>query len=258
MDDEGSQSSIDLSQINLALVNSNHFLPTLACHKARARARGHRKRASYMRASRASFYETIEEEMLNSPSQRKGVPSQESASTAYQPVFIVEPETAEVNPARIWDDESGIVALRRYYALKDEAQHTVVETFEPPRNPAGMQALLEHSVKNFGPLPSELRPRRVRSRTSSRCSPYPQARLNGVISSPPEEAQPVKPTFAPAPPSRTKRSTGTGSTKQSVVDLKENVGQGIIPYTAGDSLRINRPRPRGRPTPASTARPIRV
>ncbi|KAG6810305.1 hypothetical protein H0H92_012482 [Tricholoma furcatifolium] len=326
VDDEGSQSSIDLSQINLALANS---LPTLARHKVRARARGHRKRASYMRASRASVYETIEEEMLNSPSPRKGVPSQESASTAYQPVFIVEPETAEVNPAQIWDDESGIIALRRYYALKDEAQHTVVESqrvwrdtpfsvfalqsFEPPRNPAGMQALLEHSVKNFGPLPSELRPRRVRSRTSSRPSPYPQARLSRVISSPPEEAQPVKPTFAPAPPvlqevtanknivstapyfgalkvfspppidvepkqenafgltgqARTrvgsnarrnalglaKRGTGTGSTKQSV-DLKENVGQGTI--TAGDSLRINRPRPRGRPTPASTARPIRV
>ena len=36
-----------------------------------------------------------------------------------------------------------------------------------------MQALLEHSQKNYGPLPSDLRPRRIRSRTSSRASPYP-------------------------------------------------------------------------------------
>lgn len=33
--------------------------------------------------------------------------------------------------------------------------------------------MLEHSQKNYGPLPSELRPYRVRSRTSSRASPYP-------------------------------------------------------------------------------------
>jgi serine/arginine repetitive matrix protein 2 len=40
-----------------------------------------------------------------------------------------------------------------------------------------MKALLEHSVQNYGPLPSDLRPRRIRSRTQSRASPYPQPRL---------------------------------------------------------------------------------
>jgi hypothetical protein len=30
--------------------------------------------------------------------------------------------------ASIWDDEQGIVALRRYYALRDEAQDTVTES----------------------------------------------------------------------------------------------------------------------------------
>jgi len=48
--------------------------------------------------------------------------------------------------------------------------------FYPPSHPAGMQALLEHSLENYRPLPSELRPRRVRSRTHSRPSPYPQNR----------------------------------------------------------------------------------
>ena len=36
-----------------------------------------------------------------------------------------------------------------------------------------MEAMLEHSKQNYGPLPGELRPFRVRSRTSSRASPYP-------------------------------------------------------------------------------------
>ena len=44
--------------------------------------------------------------------------------------------------------------------------------FQAPGSPSGMQAMLEHSVQNYGPLPSELCPRRVR--TSSRPSPYPQ------------------------------------------------------------------------------------
>src|SRR5258707_9046800 len=50
--------------------------------------------------------------------------------------------------------------------------------FQPPHHPAGMRALLEHSVQSYGPLPSELRPRRVRSRTSSRPSPYPANRIS--------------------------------------------------------------------------------
>ena len=43
-----------------------------------------------------------------------------------------------------------------------------------------MKALLQHSVQNFGPLPSELRPHR-RSRKNSRASPYPLARVSKVF-----------------------------------------------------------------------------
>lgn len=39
-----------------------------------------------------------------------------------------------------------------------------------------MQALLEHSQKTYGPLPSDLKPHRRRSRTLSRPSPYPRSR----------------------------------------------------------------------------------
>ncbi|GLB36845.1 hypothetical protein LshimejAT787_0311320 [Lyophyllum shimeji] len=329
--DEGSQSSIDLSHVTLLLANATHPISTINRHRVRARARGHghRRRASHARASRSSVYETIQEETPISPSPNKTVSSNDSPTTC-QPIFIMEPDTAEASPEHsIWDDENGIIALRRYYALKDEAHTTVVESkrtwldtpfsifavqsFEPPRHPAGMQALLEHSVQNYGPLPSELRPRRMRSRTSSRPSPYPQTRINKVTPLSPEKTPPamtdnitrsvatpvlqdkpvnrniisvapsleaLKPfsplvvdlepkrenAFGLAPNARPRvgsnaRRTALGwakrSTGKSSTDQKENVGRGTI-MTPGESLRINRPRPRGRPTPASTARPIRV
>ena len=56
--------------------------------------------------------------------------------------------------------------------------------FEPPRHPSGMQAMLEHSQQNFGPLPSDLRPRRARSRVNSRPSPYPRTFKTSFTSSP--------------------------------------------------------------------------
>jgi hypothetical protein len=82
-------------------------------------------------------YETIEEEMssaVNSP-----IPSPPSValkkskpSIHFEPVFIVDPETASANvnsdSHSVWDDETGIIALRRYYALRDEAQDAVVES----------------------------------------------------------------------------------------------------------------------------------
>ncbi len=45
-----------------------------------------------------------------------------------------------------------------------------------------MTALLEHSKETYGPLSSELRPHRVRSRTSSRASPYPVRSPRSVVS----------------------------------------------------------------------------
>jgi hypothetical protein len=41
-------------------------------------------------------------------------------------VFIVDAETASINST--WDDERGIVALRKYYALRDEAEEAVTES----------------------------------------------------------------------------------------------------------------------------------
>ncbi|KAG6896180.1 hypothetical protein C0992_009838 [Termitomyces sp. T32_za158] len=203
---------MDLSDINAALSDVTHPLPTLARHKvcARARGHGHRRRAQ---ASRSSVYETIEEEKMNSPMSQKTSPhTLKDTPTIRRPL---KPDNDRVGLAQISNNESGTLTLRRYYALRDEARTTVVESkrvwrdtpssifaiqsFEPPRHPAGMQALLEHSVKNYGPLPSELRPRRVRSRTSSRPSPYPQARVNkAVLSSPAEKVHLSKDTSSPS------------------------------------------------------------
>lgn len=56
-----------------------------------------------------------------------------------------------------------------------------------------MKALLEDSRQNYGPLPSELRPRRIRSRKDSRPSPYPQLRFVKYIASPETISLPVNP-----------------------------------------------------------------
>ncbi|KAF9235707.1 hypothetical protein BU15DRAFT_89481 [Melanogaster broomeanus] len=364
---DGSQSSIDLSQVNFKLSNVTHPLSNAAFDRVRPRARGHghRRRISQARASRTSIYETIEEEStsslspMTSPehsvpgSATKTVKIPESATRTMGPpqVFVVDPETSSVDSLSMWDDESGITALRKYYALRDEAKDTVTESqriwldtpfslfavhaFDPPRNPSGMQALLEHSLQNYGPLPSDLRPRRMRSRVNSRPSPYPRTIKTSFTASPATEQlraavassvvnsannfaprQPAlstalqqvavdpnlvsmptnageKPTdgkaliASPDKPERvfglpprprvasTARRAALGWAKRSNgrsgFENKENNSsfgnvslgmgstnaiQGVI-MTPSDTLRLNRPRPRGRPTPASV-RPIRV
>ncbi|KAI0746236.1 hypothetical protein C8Q80DRAFT_1271161 [Daedaleopsis nitida] len=344
----GSQSSIDLGQLNTLLSNATNPISGVARARARARARGtgHRRRIDEARMSRSSVYETIHEEgsvVSSSPSSYHPTPPQSvtkqmqmsmaSPVVNNDSVFIVGNDTDSVYSE--WDDEHGITTLRRYYALRDEAQDTVdeskrvwmdtpfslfaLQTFQPPREPVAMQALLEQSQKNYGPLPSELRPHRVRSRTSSRASPYPLRAIRSTLS--PEKARaspmqvfsdvPNKSFVVPVPaahdqsilrevqrntnvnvptpppalgelkpfspfnieleaskqgknafglPARprvtsstrraalgwSKRSTGKSSTQ----DCKEN---SVIIPTPSETLRINRPRPRGRPTPARVA-----
>ena len=110
-------------------------MSTLNHHRIRARARGHghRRRASQARASRSSVYETIEEEIADSLSPVKPSPvSMKNSPTVRQPIFIVEPDTPSLDNGSpeesIWDGENGIVTLRKYYALRDEAESTVSES----------------------------------------------------------------------------------------------------------------------------------
>ncbi|KAF8269417.1 hypothetical protein EI94DRAFT_1725227 [Lactarius quietus] len=191
-------SSIDLSQVNLSLTNMSY--PLIMQPRARIRSRGsghrHSRRISGIRISRSSVYETIEEEMsvINTPVLDR---FPESAKTNLSPVvddnvIVVDPgDTSSTD----WD-ERGIAALRRYYTLKDEVDITIseskqvwldtpfsiyaVQSFEPPAHCSGMRALLEHSRQTYGSLPAELR--RIRSRTSSRPTPYPQPQRAARVS----------------------------------------------------------------------------
>ena len=77
-----------------------------------------------------------------------GTVGDDNSPTIHQPVYIVDADTAsfqhhhqrssgshefefgsnDFGVTSIWDDERGIVALRKYYALRDEAQTTVSES----------------------------------------------------------------------------------------------------------------------------------
>jgi len=88
------------------------------------------------------------------------------------------------------------------YLIRGGLLLTRSAAFEPPAHRSGMRALLEHSRQTYGPLSAELR--RIRSRTSSRPSPYPQPqRAIKICLSPsiagPEAHTVAAPKLAPSP-----------------------------------------------------------
>ena len=127
----GSQSSIDLAHLDSLLAHSSH-LPTSNTGAARTRTRlrargqGHRRRYS-ARLSRRSVYETIEEETNVSPARTM---SSKSATPISQPVIVITSDSADLTApdGSFWDSERDIIAIDRYYALRNEADHTVVES----------------------------------------------------------------------------------------------------------------------------------
>ncbi|KAK7014020.1 hypothetical protein R3P38DRAFT_2720656 [Favolaschia claudopus] len=307
---EGSMSSIDVSHISPILCNTTHPISTADRMRARGRGHGHRRRysAAATRASRSSVYETIQEER---PSPASSIGGYKSSPTARHGIFVVDGSNAGSMDLSAggaeWHD-----VLRKYYTLRNEAEDAVTESrrvwmdtpfslyalqaFSPPKHPDGMQALLQHSVQNYGPLPMEYGPRRVRSRTQSRPSPYPQRQAAAspellsrpspselhrafvtdnalqvvdVNSSPAVEVHMSPAVLSPkrenawglagkARPrvgSAARRSAlgwAKRGTKTSTDQKENNTSMTSISFmmTPGESLRINRPRPRGRPTPA--------
>jgi serine/arginine repetitive matrix protein 2 len=217
-----------------------------------------------------------------------------------------------------------------FHLIPGCSQLTRPPAFEPPAHRSGMRALLEHSRQTYGPLSAELR--RIRSRTSSRPSPYPQPQRAIKISLSPSAVRPevhtvaapkptqapvlsVKPapTFASQPlqdriikntvtttttnvsasaseknaksdsgrlsqsrfssnarrsaPGFTKRGTGKENQER---DSSSGIMTACVPlaaincsllimiYRPNESLRLNRPRPRGRPAHARAALPTRI
>ncbi|KAG2115547.1 hypothetical protein BD769DRAFT_1391209 [Suillus cothurnatus] len=324
---------------------------------------GHQQCISQACASRTSIYETIEEEFTTSLSPTSSLqslpgpatnniqlPDSATKTIGHTPMFVADPETASVDSVSLWDDERGITVLRKYYALHDKVEDTVtesqrvwldtpfsvfaVQSFDPPSHPSGMRVLLEHSMQNYGPLPSDLRPRHMRSRVNSQPLPYPRTFKTSFTSSPATEqvraaivaavtesapndnmrthGQPkalqqisVNPNIMSPAVENTKagelmkdaamspgklervfglpphphvgsvaQRTALGWVKRSTgrnwLENKENASIGNISLASvpghmlqglimmpSETLRLNRPRPRGRPTPAS-GRPIRI
>ncbi|KAI5117598.1 hypothetical protein M0805_006712 [Coniferiporia weirii] len=338
-----SHCSLDLARLGTLLNSSSKQQSNTESARARPRDIGLCRRNSGARASRASMYETIEEEVSAAaeafPSTEGRLTSPDDACAIGQAYSVPVPDIKIVQ----WDNEDAEPILRKYYALENEARQIVdasqrlwedtpfslyaLQTFEPPRHPAGMQALLEHSLNTYGPLPSELRGCRRRTRTLSRPSPYPRVFTQPSVESRPPivrnnqdtssvvqkpnplrdvtvdsnlntEAQIAAPALNPLKPftpfsvkfkekgqtsSTTKTKTShdlpTGGIRPRVpANMRKNVSGGAAKVNGGksprkakenkenaahgvarpaESLRIVRPRPRGRPTPAAP-RPIRI
>jgi hypothetical protein len=76
-------------------------------------------------------YGTIEEEMSNASNPAHSLLSKKSSPTTRHSVFVVDSDTASIHSKpeeSAWDDERGITTLRKYYALRDEAENVVVES----------------------------------------------------------------------------------------------------------------------------------
>lgn len=141
---DGSLSSIDLSQLNTLLSSTTHPLSNAAFDRARPPTRGHRHRhrISQARASRTSIYEIIEEELnsslspmnsfehtiLGSASNTAKLAEAMSKTVDPPQVCVMDSETSSVDSFSLWDDDRGITALRRYYALRDEAEDAITES----------------------------------------------------------------------------------------------------------------------------------
>ena len=127
----GSQSSIDLSQLNIALAKCN--TPYVEhCQEPCSHTRTwDRTLSTLFQGTYVTFsvYETIEENPnLASPA---SVVSKKDDPTTRKAIFIVDADTVSIHSKTEepqWDDEQGIVALRKFYALRDEAQDIVLES----------------------------------------------------------------------------------------------------------------------------------
>lgn len=79
-------------------------------------------------------------------------------------------------------------SVRLPYQVDEVFPLTQITAFEPPAHLSGMRALLEYSRQTYGSLPAELR--RIRSRTNSRPTPYPQPQRAVKVSSSPSTVRP--------------------------------------------------------------------
>jgi serine/arginine repetitive matrix protein 2 len=92
-----------------------------------------------------------------------------------------------------------------------------------------MQAFLDHSVQNYGPLPSDLLPRRVRSRTHSRLWTYPSRSRRSFLASDQAISRSWKSSLSfDQAPSRSRKSSLTSDLAQVPAgELNESFGTAV-------------------------------
>jgi serine/arginine repetitive matrix protein 2 len=105
-----------------------------------------------------------------------------------------------------------------------------------------MRALLEHSQQTYGPISAELR--RIRSRTSSRASPYPQPQRAVRISLSPSAVRPNMRTSpisesepAPVPSAVPAPTSTTQVLRQRAVNLNTAAAAGLSLLVPGKSAK---------------------
>ena len=120
------------------------------------------------------------------------------------------------------------------YLIPGSSHLTRSPAFEPPAHRSGMRVLLEHSRQTYGPLSAELR--RIRSRTSSRPSPYPQPQRAIKISLSPEAVRPELRTVAAPKPTQAQVLSAKPAPTSASQPLRDRIIKNTVTTTDVSSL----------------------
>jgi serine/arginine repetitive matrix protein 2 len=163
----GSESSIDVAHLNVLLANVAHPTTSLATARARVRGRGHAHthwRMSQARMSRASVYETIEEEVsvaftLNPPTSRLGAIASVTTSPAPASASADEDDTATIANLSIpATSNSGIevtLASAVVSAIAEDTAQIVDSNTTSPRSSGDWDPQHGFSLRRYYALRSE-------------------------------------------------------------------------------------------------------
>lgn len=129
---EESQSSIDLAQVSEALSNTTHLIMSGPWTRPRLRARGagHRRQMALLQPSSLDIYETNEEpsSVVNSPILSSVDIATNVTPVSCPPTLMADSEIASTDLHPDSDDDTCVVALRKFHALREEAHDTVAES----------------------------------------------------------------------------------------------------------------------------------
>jgi len=141
----GSQSSIDIGRLKFLLQTASAGQSSSNTRsRVRARGQGHRRRPSQMSHS-SIIVDTIQEEipaLSHSPSPSTDMRSNRNSFDSVASIPPAAPEEEPQVEIMEWDDERVVLGLRRYYALRNEADETITQSrLVWPDTPFSLHAL---------------------------------------------------------------------------------------------------------------------